>query len=109
MLIVADIVLALAGSPWTAFLGAAFWGLHMAFTQGLLSKLVADTAPAELRGTAFGIFNLVSGSALLLASVIAGSLWSMLGAAATFIAGATFAALAAIGLLFYRPKARRIS
>jgi MFS family permease len=78
----------------------------MAFTQGLLSKLVADTAPAELRGTAFGVFNLVSGGALLLASVIAGSLWSVLGASATFIAGAAFAALAAMGLLLYRPKAQ---
>jgi len=106
VLIAADVVLALAASPGIAFLGAAFWGLHMALTQGLLSKLVADTAPAELRGTAFGIFNLVSGGALLLASVIAGLLWSVFGASATFIAGASFAALAAMGLLLYRPKAR---
>jgi len=102
VLVVADIVLAMAASPGVALLGSAFWGLHMALTQGLLSKLVADTAPADLRGTAFGIFNLVSGAALLLASVIAGSLWSMLGASATFIAGATFAALAAMGLFLYR-------
>jgi len=101
VLVVADIVLAMAASPGIALLGSAFWGLHMALTQGLLSKLVADTAPADLRGTAFGIFNLVSGAALLLASVIAGSLWSMFGASATFIAGATFAALAAMGLLLY--------
>ena len=101
MLVVADIVLALAASPGIALLGSAFWGLHMALSQGLLSKLVADTAPADLRGTAFGIFNLVSGGALLLASVIAGSLWSTFGASATFITGAAFAALAAIGLLFY--------
>lgn len=106
VLVVADILLAMAASSWVAFLGAAFWGLHMAFTQGLLAKLVADTAPAELRGTAFGIFNLVSGGALLLASVIAGSLWSVFGASATFIAGASFAAVAAMGLLLYRPKAR---
>jgi len=98
--------LAIAASPGITFLGAAFWGLHMAFTQGLLSKLVADTAPNELRGTAFGIFNLVSGGALLLASVIAGSLWSVFGASATFIAGASFAAIAAMGLLLYRPNAR---
>jgi MFS family permease len=78
----------------------------MALTQGLLSKLVADTAPADLRGTAFGIFNLVTGGALLLASVIAGSLWSMFGASATFIAGSSFAALAAMGLLFYRSNAQ---
>jgi MFS family permease len=102
ILVIADIVLATAGSPGIAFLGSALWGLHMALTQGLLSKLVADTAPDDLRGTAFGIFNLVSGGALLLASVIAGSLWSMFGASATFFVGASFAALAAMGLLFYR-------
>ena len=106
VLVVADVVLAIAESSWSAFLGAAFWGLHMAFTQGLLSKLVADTAPAELRGTAFGIFNLVSGGALLLASVIAGSLWSAFGASVTFIAGASFATLAAMGLLLYRSNPR---
>ncbi len=72
ILVIADTVLAIAHSPWVAFLGAGFWGLHMAFTQGLLSKLVADSAPVELRGTAFGIFNLVSGGALLLASVSPG-------------------------------------
>jgi MFS family permease len=102
VLIVSDIVLAMAVSPGIALLGSAFWGMHMALTQGLLSKLVADTAPADLRGTAFGIFNLVTGGALLLASVIAGSLWNMFGASATFVAGSLFAALAAIGLLFYR-------
>jgi MFS family permease len=98
LLIAADLVLAFAASPLTVFAGAALWGLHMAFTQGLLSKLVADTAPAELLGTGFGIFNLVSGGALLSASVIAGSLWSSLGASATFLAGAVFATVAAIGL-----------
>ena len=106
LLIVADVILAMAVSPPLAFLGVAFWGLHMAFTQGLLSKLVADTAPSELLGTAFGVFNLVSGGVLLLASVIAGSLWSVYGASATFIAGASFAALAAMGLLFCRPNDR---
>jgi len=106
MLIVADVVLAVATSAAIAFLGTAFWGLHMAFTQGLLSKLVADTSPAEIRGTAFGIFNLITGIAILFASVIAGSLWSLFGAFATFIAGACFAALAATGLLLYRPNAR---
>jgi len=103
LLIVADILLVVAVSPVWAFLGAAFWGLHLAFTQGLLAKLVADTAPVELRGTAFGIFNLVSGGSLLLASVIAGVLWSVYGPAATFLAGAVFATLAALGLLLYRP------
>lgn len=106
ILITADIVLAIAASPGIALLGSAFWGLHMAFTQGLLSKLVADNSPADLRGTAFGIFNLVSGGVLLLASVIAGSLWSMGGAPAAFIAGASFAALAAVGLLLYRLNVR---
>jgi len=102
-LIIADVVLALATSPSTTFVGAAFWGLHMAFTQGLLSKLIADTAPATLRGTAFGLFNLVSGIALLLASVIAGALWSKFGASATFYAGAGFA-VAAMCLLMYQSK-----
>jgi len=106
LLVVADVILAMANSPPLAFLGVAFWGLHMAFTQGLLSKLVADTAPSELRGTAFGLFNLVSGGVLLLASLIAGSLWSIYGAPATFFAGALFATVAAIGLLFHRPAAR---
>jgi MFS family permease len=106
LLVVADVILALADSPSLALLGVAFWGMHMAFTQGLLSKLVADTAPGELRGTAFGFFNLVSGGALLLASVIAGSLWSIYGASATFVAGASFTALSAMGLLFYRPNVR---
>jgi len=99
LLIAADLVLAVALSPLLALIGAALWGLHMAFTQGLLAKLVADSAPAELRGTAFGIFNLVSGGALLLASVIAGALWSFVGPSATFMAGAAFAALAVSGLL----------
>ena len=103
LLIAADAVLAFSTSPLMAFSGAALWGLHMAFTQGLLSKLVADTAPAALRGTAFGIFNLVSGGALLLASVIAGALWSAFGASATFLAGAAFGTVAAIGLLARRP------
>jgi len=106
ILVVADAVLAMAVSPWITFVGAAFWGLHMAFTQGLLSKLVADTAPADLRGTAFGVFNLVNGVTLFLASFIAGSLWTAFGASATFIAGASFAILALMGLLLYRPKMR---
>ncbi|HRZ58416.1 MAG TPA: MFS transporter [Candidatus Paceibacterota bacterium] len=99
LLIAADFMLASAVSPLFVLGGAALWGLHMAFTQGLLSKLVADTAPPELRGTGFGVFNLVSGSTLLLASVIAGALWSALGPSATFLAGAVFAVMAAIGLL----------
>ena len=103
LLIVADVVLANASSALIVFAGAALWGLHLGLTQGLLSKLVADAAPAELVGTAFGLFNLVSGGALLLASLIAGYLWSSFGPSATFLAGAVFAGLAAIGL--YLPKA----
>lgn len=102
MLVVADFVLAATTSPLPALTGAALWGIHMGLTQGLFAKLVADHAPSGLRGTAFGIFNLVSGSALLLASVIAGALWAAFGAPATFLAGAAFAALAVIGLLIYR-------
>lgn len=102
LLIGADAVLAVAATPLLVFAGAGLWGLHMAFTQGLLSKLVADTSPATLRGTAFGLFNLVSGAALLAASVIAGVLWSARGAPATFLAGACFATVAALGLALYR-------
>lgn len=102
LLIAADLVLAVATAPWVAFVGAALWGLHMAFTQGLFAKLVADTAPADLRGSAFGIFNLVSGVALLLASVLAGWLWTAVGAPATFVAGAAFSAVAVVGLLAQR-------
>jgi MFS family permease len=104
VLIVADLALAVDGSPVIVFIGAGLWGLHMALTQGLFAKLVADTAAANVRGTAFGVFNMVSGVALLLASVIAGSLWSAYGAEATFVAGAGFAALTAAGLLLFRPK-----
>lgn len=105
LLILADLVLAVATSPVRVLAGAALWGLHMAFTQGLLAKLVADTAPADLRGTAFGIYNLMSGGALLLASAIAGGLWSLYGAPAAFLAGAAFAALAAAGVLAYPERA----
>jgi MFS family permease len=109
MLIAADVVLAVAASPWTAFAGTALWGLHMALTQGLLSKLVADTATKELRGTAFGLFNLASGAALLLASVIAGALWTAFGPSATFLAGGVFAAVAAFGLLAYSSRPTSIA
>lgn len=105
LLIAADAALAASTGPLTVFAGAALWGLHMAFTQGLLSKLVADTVPAQLRGTGFGIFNLVSGVALLLASVIAGALWSAIGPIATFLAGAGFAAVATVVLMTLRPRA----
>jgi MFS family permease len=105
LLVGADVLLALAHGPLAVMGGAALWGLHMAMTQGLLAKLVADAAPAQLRGTAFGLFNLVSGGALLLASVIAGALWSAVGPAATFGAGAVFAVLAAAGVVLVRARA----
>lgn len=98
-LIVADLLLGLAGSLPMALIGIVFWGLHMGLTQGLFSALVADNAPGHLRGTAFGVFNLVNGLALLLASAVAGSLWQFLGSAATFYTGAAFAVAALVGLL----------
>ena len=104
-LIAADLALAfLPGIPG-AFVGIALWGLHMALTQGLLAKLVADQAPADLRGSAFGIFNLATGVALLFASVIAGVLWDQNGSAATFSVGAAFAAVALMSLVvFFSPR-----
>ncbi|GAB4291325.1 MAG: MFS transporter [Roseovarius sp.] len=99
VLIAADLCLALAGGLWGIGAGILLWGLHMGITQGLLSALVADAVPAELRGTAFGVFHLMTGVAMLLASVLAGGLWEFLGPPATFLAGAGFAALAMIGVL----------
>ena len=105
LLIVADLVLAFSEGLFGMALGVLVWGLHMGFTQGLLSTLVAETVPPELRGTAFGMFNLVTGVALLLASLIAGGLWEAFGPQWTFLAGAGFAAIAALGLL---PLRRRV-
>jgi MFS family permease len=92
----ADLALALASGLWAVFAGVALWGVHMALSQGLLAKLVADAAPATLRASAFGLFNLASGLALLAASLVAGLMWDKAGAAATFLAGGGFAVLAAI-------------
>jgi MFS family permease len=106
VLIVADVALAFASGIPLLFIGVLLWGLHMGLTQGLLSAMVAGCAPPELRGTAFGFFNLVSGVALLPASAIAGLLWYWTGPSATFICGATFAFLtlfAVIGTM--RPRA----
>src|SRR5437588_851331 len=100
-LIAADLVIASFASLAALFAGVLLWGAHMGLTQGLLSALVADTAPAPLRGTAFGVFHLVSGVALLAASVLAGWLWSERGAAGTFYAGAAFTATALAGLVAY--------
>jgi MFS family permease len=104
-LIAADFVLAWAVSIAGAFVGIALWGAHMALSQGLLAKLVAEHAPAELRGSAFGLFNLTTGLAALAASVTAGVLWDWRGAQAAFLAGAVFAGLAL--LLVCRFAAKR--
>lgn len=102
VLIAADLVLA-SGNHWTTMLvGVALWGIHMGMTQGLLATMVADTAPADLRGTAYGVFNLVSGLAMLFASGVAGWLWDRHGAATTFLGGAAFAGIALVGLLARR-------
>ncbi|WP_298830648.1 MFS transporter [uncultured Piscinibacter sp.] len=99
VLVAADLVVAGAGD-WRALLaGVALWGVHMGMTQGLLAAMVAETAPEDLRGTAYGFFNLLAGVATLLASAIAGLLWDRLGSAFTFYAGAGFAVLALAGLL----------
>ncbi|HZD25888.1 MAG TPA: MFS transporter [Alphaproteobacteria bacterium] len=97
-LLAADLVLALAGSVPAMLAGVALWGLHMGASQGLLAALVSDTAPDDLRGTAFGLFNLLTGLILLAASLLAGALWTTLGPAATFLAGAAFSGLALLVL-----------
>lgn len=102
VLLAADLVIAVAPGWPLLLLGVALWGLHMGLTQGLLAAMVADTAPADLRGTAFGVFNLVSGITMLAASAIAGGLWERLGPAFTFYAGAGFAALTLLGLAVLR-------
>jgi len=105
LLIGADALLAYSNSGVWVWAGIALWGLHMAMTQGLLATMVADSAPADLRGTAYGFFNLMSGLAMLLASGLAGLLWEQLGAAFTFLAGIVFC-LAALGLLLLQPRPR---
>jgi MFS family permease len=83
----------------TVLLGVALWGVHLGITQGLLARMVADTAPADLRGTAYGFFNLMSGLAMLVASITAGVLWDKLGASFTFYAGAAFCVVTLLVLL----------
>jgi len=85
-------------------IGVVLWGLHMGFTQGLLATLIADTAPPELRGTAYGVFNLIGGLAALVASVLAGALWDGFGPQATFLTGAGFTAVALLGLALVRRR-----
>lgn len=106
VLIAADLVLARDDHWTTVLLGVALWGVHMGITQGLLARMVADAAPADLRGTAYGFFNLMSGLAMLLASVLAGLLWDRFGAAFTFHAGAFFCVTALIGLV-WQPASTR--
>jgi MFS family permease len=107
VLIAADLVLA-SNDHWTTVLpGVALWGMHMGITQGLLARMVADVTPADMRGTAYGFFNLMSGLAMLFASVLAGLLWDRLGASFTFYAGAIFCLAAAIALA-WRPVAARL-
>jgi MFS family permease len=99
LLVLADVVLAQSSSVITMMLGVALWGLHMGFSQGILASLVADNAPGQLKGTAFGIFNLVSGACMLIASVLAGGLWQSIGSASTFLMGALLASTALLLLL----------
>lgn len=104
LLIAADVVLAYGTSKTTLFVGVALWGLHMGATQGLLATMVADTAPADVRGTAFGFFNLLSGIAMLLASALAGELWDRFGSSFTFLAGAIFCVMALVAIAARRSR-----
>lgn len=101
VLVAADLVLAFSDGIAGLAIGVALWGIHMGLTQGVLAALIAEAVPAELRGTAFGMFNLVTGLALLLASVLAGALWQSSGPQATFLAGALFAVLALAGTVSF--------
>ncbi|WP_091678455.1 MFS transporter [Methylocapsa palsarum] len=105
LLIAADLALAFFRGLAGVTIGIVLWGLHMGCTQGLLATLVADTAPPELRGTAYGVFNLLGGLSLLVASVVAGALWDDFGPYAPFLAGAGLTALALIGLTIVRERA----
>ncbi|MAM10033.1 MAG: MFS transporter [Rhizobiaceae bacterium] len=104
LLLAADLMLGFSTGIVGVGFGVILWGLHMGFTQGLLATLVTDAVPAELRGTAFGMFNLVTGVALLAASVIAGLLWDVAGPRGTFLAGAAFTAVTLAGLLPLRAR-----
>lgn len=102
ILIIGDLVMAGSDNIYVLALGVVLWGLHMGLTQGLLSALIADTTPGHLRGTGFGLFNLITGIVMLAASVIAGALWQGFGSSVTFFAGAGFAALSLTGLAWLR-------
>ncbi|MDY7560686.1 MFS transporter [Pseudomonas sp. 10B1] len=114
LLVLADLLLAQSNSVITMMLGVALWGLHMGFSQGILASMVADKTPGKLKGTAFGIFNLVSGVCMLIASVLAGWLWQSLGSESTFLMGALLAATALVLLLvkkqsFHQAKSGEVS
>jgi MFS family permease len=101
---VGDLVLAFGkGLGWAA-LGVALWGGHMALTQGLFARLIADAAPERLRATTFGLFHFATGIATLMASLAAGWLWDAQGPAATFIASAGVAAVSALLLPTLRTR-----
>ena len=106
MLIAADLILA-THDHWSVLIaGVALWGIHLGITQGLLARMVADSAPADLRGTAFGFFNLMSGIALLIASAVAGLLWDQFGPAFTFYAGAGFCVITLVALVWQPSHAK---
>ncbi len=108
ILFAADVVLALLPNLTGLALGVVLWGLHMGITQGLFAALVADASAPELRGTAYGLFNLLTGVAMLAASVIAGAFWDVAGPTGTFVAGACFAFLALAGLLAARGQIAQV-
>ncbi len=107
VLVVAHLCLALTQGVGGVLVGAAVWGLHLGLTQGLLARLVADAVPASQRGTAFGMFGLVTGIATLVGGVLAGLLWDARGGAVTFGAGAVLALVTAIALACRSPVASR--
>ena len=107
-LIVADLFLALGTTISLVMIGVVFWGLHMALTQGLFASLVADTAPEDLRGTAFGVFNFAGGIAMQIASVLAGGLWDAYGPSATYLCGAALTLVALIGLVLSHRRIKKL-
>ncbi|MHB8912850.1 MAG: MFS transporter, partial [Lysobacter sp.] len=109
VLAAADVALALADGYGLLFAGIALWGLHLGLTQGILASMIADVAPAAYRGTAFGMFNLLSGAGLLAASGVAGWLWDRHGPATTFWAGTAVAGIAVIATLFFSDRRAKAS
>ena len=107
LVVVGDLILAWSTGFLQVMAGCCLWGLHLGFTQGVLAKMVADTSPPDLRGTAFGVFNLLMGVALLLASLAAGALWDHVGPEATFLTGAGFAAVSGLWLMMTSRKRRQ--